>query len=180
MVTSGNQVGSIRDWGHSLVYDSVIHSTDIYFSLIYNLDIILDTGNTAVSKTGMFPTLQVIYIIVEEKNNKHEHKYINRAIAWGCELMQWQESYFGQGGYKRLCSGSALQWNPARLRGTGFAESWGLAFQAVTAGAMTYNGVLDCGRDWESVRLEQTMCVCEMSLEHRQEAGHICILWMQW
>lgn len=29
----------------------------------------------------MFPTLQVIYIIVEKTNNKHEHKYINIVIV---------------------------------------------------------------------------------------------------
>lgn len=97
-ITSGNQVGSIMDWDHSSVYDSVIHSTNIYFSPVYNLDVILDSENTAVSKTGMFPTLQVIYIIVEKTNNKHEHKYINIVIVWGWELMRWQESYFGQGG----------------------------------------------------------------------------------
>lgn len=80
MVTLGNHVGSIRDQCHSLVHDSFIPQIFIFY--LFVTYIILAPGNTAVSKTGMFPALPVIYtsIIVEETINM-KHKYINIIIA---------------------------------------------------------------------------------------------------
>lgn len=52
----------------------------------------------------------------------------------------------------------------------------GMAFQKEsTVGAITHDGVLDYGRNWDDC-VARTECLSKMSVEHREETGHTSIL----
>lgn len=76
----------------------------------------LDTWNTGVNKVGIsLPCLHVIYIILEDSDNKREHAQVNMvATAWRWESntmteMMGEEHYIRQSGWERFCLADAFQ-----------------------------------------------------------------------